>query len=537
MLIESQQSGLEGAIPVQLRSFEASGAVIHCTAQLLKILAAEARSGYLTNSWGGVEIGGLLLGTREGVSITASERLGVECDHAFGPAFELSKEDRRKLAEFLQRIESAEGQKIVGWYRTTSKYPSMTEADTALAEEFFCEPGELALIIQRARKAEPVFRLFRNAGGGVWKHVVEFTLEKAETGPATECPPSPALEPIAAEVAPAADAGPQIEPDTVQCAPDGEDSAVTHAVECAVAYEAPVIATIERVAVESTFITREKHLEHFGLREDPFAPALDLRYWYASRTHGEATANLLYGIQARKGVMTLIGEAGSGKTLVLEHVTEGLKAAGVGYALLLNSRITTEEFFELLARDLYLPCQNFRKLQVLMALQEQVVTAGQRGSTTAILVDEAHRLEPHVLEEIDLLGNFQGRSGKLLQVVLSGQPELDAKLKAPNLRSLKQRIAIRAKICELNAAETAAYIQARLEKAGAADYSIFSEAIMREILELTGGIPRLINRIGGALLEIAYRQNKHTLTPELVYQASGSLHGQLSRTRRRAASV
>jgi hypothetical protein len=224
----SQDRGFEIAIPVRLGPLEVSGAVIHCSAQLLETLAAEAQAGYLKKSWGGVEIGGLLLGKRKEGAITISERLFVECDHEFGPAFELSREDRGKLAELLLRFTPAAGEDIVGWYRTTSKYLSLTEEDIALAEEFFSRPGQLALIIQRGRNQEPVFGLFRNEGDRVWKHAVELTLDKAKTISRPECEAVPQREPLHTSVAVEAEAAPPqvmapddkpAVPDPVECAP------------------------------------------------------------------------------------------------------------------------------------------------------------------------------------------------------------------------------------------------------------------------------------------------------------------------------
>jgi general secretion pathway protein A len=200
-----------------------------------------------------------------------------------------------------------------------------------------------------------------------------------------------------------------------------------------------------------------------------------------------------------------------------------LESVGVEFALLLNSRLTTEEFFEALSLDLSLTCESTRKVQVLMALQERAAAAGQQGSTIAILIDNAHKLGPEILDEIDLLSNYESRRGKLLQIVLAGQAALDSKLQGVDLYSLKQRIGVRARLAGLDVRETTAYIHARLLKAGAVDCSIFPESITREIWERTGGIPRLINAAGGALLEAASKLGLRTLTAELVHRIAGEL--------------
>jgi general secretion pathway protein A len=184
---------------------------------------------------------------------------------------------------------------------------------------------------------------------------------------------------------------------------------------------------------------------YFGLSENPFNLSPDPQFLYRSPQHEEALANLIYGVRSRKGFIVLTGEVGTGKTTMLECLRDYLDAQRIEFAFVFNSRLTPDQFFEMMAYDFQLQCDRKSKTSVLFALNELLLEQAQRGRTCVLIVDEAHNLEWDVLEEIRLLGNLENRQGKLLQIILAGQPELDRKLDAPNLRQLKQRILTRRK--------------------------------------------------------------------------------------------
>src|ERR1039457_1930896 len=207
----------------------------------------------------------------------------------------------------------------------------------------------------------------------------------------------------------------------------------------------------------------------FGFSESPFSLSPDPAFFYRSEQHEEALANLVNVVQARKGFIVLSGEVGTGKTTMLECLRDYLEAQYIEFAFLFNSRINSDQFFEMIAYDLDLQCPRTPKTEVLFALNQLLVEQAQEGRTVVLIVDEAHNLDWDVLEEIRLLGNLENRNGKLLQIILSGQPELDRKLDAPNLRQLKQRIVLRCNLRPFRVQETFAYINARLTKAGLPD--------------------------------------------------------------------
>ena len=172
----------------------------------------------------------------------------------------------------------------------------------------------------------------------------------------------------------------------------------------------------------------------FGFTKNPFNMSPDPSFLFRSSQHEEALANLIYGVQSRKGFIVLTGEVGTGKTTMLECLRDFLNAQQIAFASLFNSRLTVEQFFELLAYDLDLRCNRLSKTEVLLSLNNMLLERANVARTTVLIVDEAHNLEWDVLEEIRLLGNLENRKGKLLQIVIAGQQELDRKLEAPEFR-------------------------------------------------------------------------------------------------------
>src|SRR5271163_239914 len=258
----------------------------------------------------------------------------------------------------------------------------------------------------------------------------------------------------------------------------------------------------------------------FGFSESPFSLSPDPAFFYRSEQHEEALANLVYGVQARKGFIVLSGEVGTGKTTMLECLRDYLETQYIEFAFLFNSRINTDQFFEMIAYDLNLPCQRTSKTEVLFALNQLLVEQAQEGRTVVLLVEEANNLEWEVLEEIRLLGNLENRNGKLLQIILSGQPELDRKLDAPNLRQLKQRIVLRCNLQPFTLRDAVEYIESRMEKAGMPNQTVFSEEMMAEIHLRSQGIPRLINAICDNLLLTAFAQESKIATMPMLEEVT-----------------
>jgi general secretion pathway protein A len=261
----------------------------------------------------------------------------------------------------------------------------------------------------------------------------------------------------------------------------------------------------------------------FGLTKNPFNMSPDPSFLFRSAQHEEALANLIYGVQSRKGFIVLTGEVGTGKTTMLECLRDFLNAQQIAFASLFNSRLTVEQFFELLAYDLDLRCNRLSKTETLLSLNNMLLERASVGRTTVLIVDEAHNLEWDVLEEIRLLGNLENRRGKLLQIILAGQQELDRKLDAPEFRQLKQRISLRCALRGFDLDETVAYVNSRMARAGVDDQTAFPPELLEEIHHRAQGIPRLINAICDNLLLTAFALESRTATLEMLDEVTADM--------------
>lgn len=247
-------------------------------------------------------------------------------------------------------------------------------------------------------------------------------------------------------------------------------------------------------------------------------------------------SNLIYGVQARKGFIVLTGEVGTGKTTMLECLRDWLTQQRIEFAFVFNSRITPSEFLQMIAYDFDLRCDHRSKPEVLAALQEMLVAQAGMDNTAVLIVDECQNLDWEVLEEIRLLGNLETRSGKLLQIILAGQPEFDRKLDAPNLRQLKQRIVLRCGLHPFDIENTAQYIESRMETAGMPNQTVFSPELIAEIHHRTQGIPRIINAVCDNLLLTCFADATRSATREMLDEVAGDMRLDMDRSLRGTSS-
>ncbi len=234
--------------------------------------------------------------------------------------------------------------------------------------------------------------------------------------------------------------------------------------------------------------------EFYGLKELPFALTPDPRFIYFTPSHTEVMANLHYGIESGKGLVVVTGEVGTGKTTILRWMMQRLDRT-VLVAYVFNPRLTVPEFYQHIT-TLFDVKDWETKSELLIALGKTLESRHARGLRTVLIIDEAQGLSPYVLEEIRLLSNFESDTAKQLQIILTGQPELRDVLNNPDLRQLKQRVALRCEIKPLpNVEETERYIASRLLVAGAERTDIFSPGAIDYIFRCSEGIPRQINNL------------------------------------------
>ena len=258
----------------------------------------------------------------------------------------------------------------------------------------------------------------------------------------------------------------------------------------------------------------------FGLRESPFNVNPDPRYLYLTKQIQEALAGLTYGIQNRRGFILLTGEVGTGKTTLLNRLLDWLRGQRVATAYIFNSRLEVNHLFDFMMAEFEIPCESQEKSQVLLRLNHWLLERYRVGETAVLIVDEAQNLSYEVLEEIRLLTNLETATEKLLQIVLAGQPELEEKLKAPQLRQLRQRITLRCQTAPLTLEETFGYIAERLRIGGANGEPIFSKEAIQTVHLYSLGIPRVINLLCEHALISAYAETIRPVPAHLVEEVA-----------------
>jgi general secretion pathway protein A len=259
----------------------------------------------------------------------------------------------------------------------------------------------------------------------------------------------------------------------------------------------------------------------FGLKENPFNVNPDPRFLVLTKQIEEALTGLMYGIQTRKGFVTLTGEVGTGKTTLINRLLDWLHYRRARTAFIFNSRMNSNHLFDFILAEFEIACESKSKSQQLLKLNHWLLDRYRAGETVVLIIDEAQNLTFPVLEEIRLLTNLETSTEKLLQIVLAGQPELEEKLKLPELRQLRQRIMLRCKTAQLTKEETTGYILERLKTAGAAEAeNIFSPKALEAIHLYSLGIPRVINLLCEHSLVNAFAENQRPIEPKIVEEVA-----------------
>jgi general secretion pathway protein A len=258
----------------------------------------------------------------------------------------------------------------------------------------------------------------------------------------------------------------------------------------------------------------------YGLKENPFNVNPDPHFLFLTKQIEEALTGLMYGIQTRKGFITLTGEVGTGKTTLINRLLDWLHQRRARTAFLFNSRMNSNQLFDFILAEFDIRCESKSKSQQLMKLNHWLLDRYRTGETVVLIIDEAQNLTYPVLEEIRLLTNLETSTEKLLQIVLSGQPELEEKLKLPQLRQLRQRIVLRCKTSALSKEETQEYIAQRLKIAGASGDPIFSAPAVDAIHVYSLGIPRVVNLLCEHSLVNGFADQQRPIQSKIVEEVA-----------------
>ena len=249
------------------------------------------------------------------------------------------------------------------------------------------------------------------------------------------------------------------------------------------------------------------YLNFHGFREKPFSLTPDPRFLFLSRNHREAFAHLLYGINNRVGFIALTGEVGSGKTTVLRALLSQLDAVHHRTALIFNPCLSPSELLQSINRELGIPMNASHPSSPLEALNQFLLQQNAEGRTVVLVIDEAQNLEASVLEQIRLISNLETDREKLIQIVLSGQPEFLQILDRKEMQQLSQRINVRYHLQPMDFPDTVHYINHRLEVAGGRGGVLFSERALKRIYRYSRGLPRLINAACDRALLVGYTKD------------------------------
>ena len=255
--------------------------------------------------------------------------------------------------------------------------------------------------------------------------------------------------------------------------------------------------------------------DFFGFSEKPFDLTPDPKYLYLSPKHKEVLAHLVYGLQENNGFLKIIGEVGTGKTMICRSFLRELRT-DFNIAYIFNPAINELELLQTINSELGLPGKSKSKKKLIDLLNAFLLEERAKGHRVVVIIDEAQDLEPKVMEQLRLLSNLETDTEKLIQIVLIGQPELEKVLAKDGLRQLRQRITIQWELLPLNLEETRGYIQHRLNVALGKGKVRFSRQAVETVFRYSRGIPRMINVISDRTLLIAYTEGTKKISPQIV---------------------
>lgn len=267
-----------------------------------------------------------------------------------------------------------------------------------------------------------------------------------------------------------------------------------------------------------TIDTHQRFFGYFGLSENPFHVSPNPRFYHSTPAHDSANQELLYGLQTRQGLLVLTGEAGTGKTTLLNSILESLARRNISTAYVFHPLLEPTELFECILRDFGVKYSSNRKVDLLAALQDWLIAREAVADCPVVIIDEAQSLSLRMLDELRLLLNLETPRGKLLQIILAGQTKLEEKLRRPELRQLRQRVMFHCKLPTLSAEQTAAYVQTRLSHAGLPTSDLFLPDALQCIYKHAKGIPRVINLLCEHALITAYGEQRHSIAAEAIQQ-------------------
>ncbi len=262
--------------------------------------------------------------------------------------------------------------------------------------------------------------------------------------------------------------------------------------------------------------------EYYGLVRAPFEMTPDPSFLYLGEAHREGLATLVYAVNSGKGFVMLTGEVGTGKTTLLHALLAQLDAK-TNSAFIFNPRLDPLGFFRVLFEELGVGPACDSKAEYLLALNHYLIGKLAADERVLLIIDEAQNLSTEMLEEIRLLSNLETPTSKLIQIMLVGQPELQALIDKPELRQLRQRIALRHHLRPFDEYELTEYVEGRLEKAGYTGRGVFNKKALRELFRVTEGTPRLINVVCDGAMLLGYARQQSVVGADAIREVARDL--------------
>ncbi|MBC8318330.1 MAG: AAA family ATPase [Desulfobulbaceae bacterium] len=265
-----------------------------------------------------------------------------------------------------------------------------------------------------------------------------------------------------------------------------------------------------------------KHLDFFGLNEEPFRMTPDRDYFFPSAQHTSISEVVHYGLEQGEGFLVILGEVGTGKTMLLRLLTARLSEKFTT-ALLISPNLTPKQLLQAILHDINVEITGQEStVKLLHTLNDYLSELYSSGRRLVLIIDEAQNLPVESIEQLRILSNFETDKDKLLQIILVGQPELKTIIDSNELRQLKQRITITENLEPLTLHEMADYIAFRLNKAGRGDLRL-NNGGNKTVFRFTGGTPRLVNKLMGRALLVAFADRKQSIDKKIIQYAAKSL--------------
>lgn len=262
------------------------------------------------------------------------------------------------------------------------------------------------------------------------------------------------------------------------------------------------------------------YLKYFKFNREPFNITPDPDFLYLSPAHKEALASIIYGVEQRKGFVAVIGEIGVGKTTILRSYLNQVDPERLMAIYILNPMLSFTNLLRVIGRELGMPLSSLSTFEMVNQLQERLVEEFRKGRNIALIIDEAQNMPVDTLENLRMLSNIETSKEKLIQIVFSGQPEFQKTLNLPELKQLRQRIAVRTVISPMDMATGVNYIRSRLSKAAAIETVPFTAGALKEIVRLARGIPRVINILCDNCLISAYGYGEEVVSTRIVREVA-----------------